>query len=79
MRCVKLASKVEKLIKKWEKEYKADKAKEIEELHNAIGEVIANHPLPTILTTLRLIEHELLSSKIKQLEEGKPVEEVMKA
>jgi len=74
-----LASRIEKLLKKWEKEYKAEKAKEIEELHNAIGEVIQNHPLPTILTALRLIEHELLAEKLKQLEAGKPVEEVMKS
>jgi len=75
----KVESKIERLIRKWEKDYKAEKAKEVQELHNAIAEVITNHPLPVILTTLEIVKHELLNSKLQQIKAGASVEEAVKS
>lgn len=76
---VKPTTKLETLVKRWEEEYKREKANEIAELHNALVETIANHKphLSTVLTALEIVRHELITEKLKQIEAGKPVAEAM--
>jgi len=60
---------LKRVAKSLEKAYKEEKAKECEELHNAIAEIIAEKKatVQNILYVLRLIEFELLRAKYEQL------------
>jgi hypothetical protein len=61
--------KLDKFIEKLEKDYAEGKAREAEELHNAIAELLAEHKaeLQTVLYVLELVKFELLQEKYKAL------------
>jgi len=63
---------LKKLIDKWESDYKKLKAQEIEDLHNALVEVIAESGahISNILTVLEIIKHEVMTEKLKSIEKG---------
>lgn len=74
----------DKMFNAWEKDYRVEKAKNLEYLHNDLAEIIANHinsnhtDIEVVLTTLDFLKHELISEKLKQLEKGVPIEKVIK-
>jgi hypothetical protein len=71
---------LEKQLMTLEEEWAKDKEQEIVTLHNAIADVVKDlkpHP-STLLTVLRIIEHETISDALKKIESGQPPEEVLK-
>ena len=74
--------KLDRFIQKLEGDYAEEKAREAEDLHNAVAQVIADHKaeIQTVLYVLELVKFEVLQEKYKQLfaqtaaptAEGKP-------
>ena len=62
-------AKSETLLAQFEKVYEQSRAKEAEELHNAIVEVIQSQKasIPNTLFVLELIKFELLEAKYKEI------------
>ena len=61
--------KLDKFMEKLEKEYAAEKAREAEELHNALAAVLAEHraETQTILYVLEMVKFEVLQQKYAAL------------
>ena len=61
--------KLDRFIQKLEVDYAQEKAREAEELHNAVAQVIADHKaeIQTVLYVLELVKFEVLQEKYKQL------------
>lgn len=61
--------KLDKLVERLEKAYREEKAKECEELHNAIAEVLREKKatVQNSLYVLEMIRFELLKAKYEQL------------
>ena len=66
--------KTKDLLEQFEKTYRQEKQKEAEELHNAIGTVLAEHnaEIQTVLYVLEMVKFELLREKYGQLFEAEP-------
>ena len=64
--------KLDAFVRKLESAYDEEKAKEAEELHNAIAIVLAEHKasIPNTLLVLELIKFELLQAKYREVIEG---------
>jgi len=64
--------KTKNLLEQFEKTYRQEKQKEAEELHNAIGAVLAEHKaeIQTVLYVLEMVKFELLKEKYSQLFEA---------
>lgn len=62
-------TKIKRMAKTLEKAYAAEKAKECEELHNAIAEILAEKKatIQNTLYVLEMIRFELLRAKYEQL------------
>ena len=71
-----LAKQVGTLEQEWTKE----KEQEIITLHNAFADTIEQQKphSSTLITVLRIIEHETLSDALQKIKTGKPAEEVLK-
>jgi hypothetical protein len=65
--------KTKALLEKFEKDYREEKRKEAEELHNAVAEVLAEHraEVQTVLYVLEMLRFEVLKEKYQQLFGGK--------
>ncbi len=61
--------KTRDLMERFEKDYRDEKSKEAEELHNAIAQVLADHKaeVQTVLYVLEMLRFELLKEKYGQL------------
>ena len=61
--------KTKALLEKFEKDYREEKKKEAEELHNAIAQVLAEHraEVQTVLYVLEMLRFEVLKEKYEQL------------
>jgi signal transduction histidine kinase len=61
--------KLDKFLRKLEQDYAEEKAKEAEELHNAIAQVLAEHKaeIQTVLYVLEMVRFEVLQEKYGQL------------
>lgn len=71
---------LQKQIQTLEQEWTKEKEQEIVNLHNTIAEIIEQqkpHP-STLITVLRIIEHETIQDALKKIEQGQPAEEVLK-
>ena len=72
--------KTKALLEKFEKDYREEKKKEAEELHNAVAQVLADHraEVQTVLYVLEMLRFEVLKEKYEQLfstkDEPKPGE-----
>jgi signal transduction histidine kinase len=72
--------KTKDLLEKFEKDYREEKKKEAEELHNAVAQVLADHraEVQTVLYVLEMLRFEILKEKYEQLfnrkDEPKPGE-----
>jgi hypothetical protein len=72
--------KTKALSDKFEKDYREEKKKEAEELHNAVAQVLAEHraEVQTVLYVLEMLRFEVLKEKYEQLfgakDEPKPGE-----
>lgn len=82
-RSVKHFEALNQLLINLEVEYKKTKARILEDLHNELAEVIVKHineqhaTIDTVLLTLEILKHEMITQKIQQLEKGIPVEKVL--
>ena len=65
--------KTKALLEKFEKDYREEKKKEAEELHNAVAQVLAEHrpEVQTVLYVLEMLRFEVLKEKYEQLFGGK--------
>ena len=61
--------KTKALLEKFEKDYREEKRKEAEELHNAVAQVLAEHraEVQTVLYVLEMLRFEVLKEKYEQL------------
>lgn len=61
--------KLDRFIQKLEGDYAQEKAREAENLHNAVAHVIADHKaeIQTVLYVLELVKFEVLQEKYKQI------------
>ncbi len=61
--------KLDKFLRKLEQDYAEEKAKEAEELHNAIAQVLAEHKaeIQTVFYVLEMVKFEVLQQKYGQL------------
>jgi len=61
--------KLDSFVKKLEKAYEEEKAKEVEELHNDLVAVIQEHKasIQNILLALDIIKFELMQAKYKEI------------
>ena len=72
--------KTKDLLERFEKDYRDEKKKEAEELHNAVAQVLADHraEVQTVLYVLEMLRFEILKEKYEQLfnqkDEPKPGE-----
>ena len=72
--------KTKDLLERFEKDYREEKRKEAEELHNAVAQVLADHraEIQTVLYVLEMLRFEVLKEKYGQLfgvkDEPKPGE-----
>jgi len=63
----------DEMLEAWEKDYRAEKAKIMEELHNDLAEVITNHinkngaTVEQVCFVLDALKHELTVEKLKQI------------
>jgi len=78
----KMEKLISKLIDAWEKDFIKQKAKNMENLHNDLMEVIGYHinngtPIDTVCFVLDIIKYEITTEKLRQIYEGKPIEKVM--
>jgi len=71
---------LEKQLTSLEQEWTKEKEEEIVTLHNKFAEVIEQlkpHP-STLITVLKIIEHETIQNALEKIKSGKPAEEVLK-
>jgi len=71
---------LEKQLTTLEQEWTKEKEQEIVNLHNIIADIVEQqkpHP-STLITVLRIIEHETIQNAFEQIKSGKPAEEVLK-
>jgi len=78
----KMEKLISKLIDAWEKDYLKQKAKNMENLHNDLMEVIGYHinngtPIDTVCFVLDVVKYEITTEKLRQIYEGKSIEKVM--
>jgi len=76
-----LSRRLESMIARWEKEYRLERARELQDLHNEIVDLFGKYRIhvPEIICLLEILKHEYISERLKQIiEEGKPIEEAMK-
>ena len=72
--------KTKDLLERFEKDYREEKKKEAEELHNAVAQVLADHraEVQTVLYVLEMLRFEVLKEKYEQFfgakDEPKPGE-----
>jgi signal transduction histidine kinase len=61
--------KTKDLLERFEKDYREEKKKEAEELHNAVAQVLADHraEVQTVLYVLEMLRFEILKEKYEQL------------
>ena len=61
--------KTKDLLERFEKDYREEKRKEAEELHNAIAQVLVDNKaeIQTVLYVLEMLKFELLKEKYAQL------------
>jgi hypothetical protein len=68
-----MVEQVKKMVDNLEETYKAQKAKEIENLYNDIIKAIANQPNPhiaNILTAIKLVEHNFIAQKLNEISQN---------
>ena len=61
--------KTKDLLDRFEKDYREEKRKEAEDLHNAVAQVLADHraEVQTVLYVLEMLRFEVLKEKYDQL------------
>jgi len=78
----KMEKLISKLIDAWEKDFIKQKAKNMENLHNDLMEIIGYHinngtPIDTVCFVLDVVKYEITTEKLRQIYEGKSIEKVM--
>lgn len=71
---------LQKQLEAFEEHWKKEKEQEIITLHNAIAQIIEEqkpHP-STLITVLRIIEHETIKDALTKIEQGTPPEQILK-
>ena len=57
---------LKRLIKKWEKEYKAEKKLEVQEVYNKIVDAIRGASFTSVIAALKLVEMTIICKKLKE-------------